>query len=118
MPNIRSLLEEGLAVSGPEYTRCRWHQARLSREILQCFEGVDALFVPATTDPAPDASTTGDPAFNSPWSYTGLPVVSFPIGLAPDGLPLAVQLVGRPFGEVGLFRVAAWCAVVLQRSGA
>ena len=59
-----------------------------------CDDKLDALITPATLGTAPDPSTTGDPAFNSPWSYTGLPTVSFPIGLATDGLPVAIQLVG------------------------
>ena len=108
-PKIRGLIEEGMAISAPEYLRCREHQGRLSREILACFVGVDALIVPATTDVAPDRSTTGDPALNSPWSYTGLPVVSLPTGLSPEGLPLAIQLVGRPWTESRLLATARWC---------
>ena len=65
--------------------------------------------MPATTRPAPDAATTGDPAFNSPWSYTGLPAVSFPSGWTPEGLPLGLQVIGKPWSEAELFRVAAWC---------
>ena len=56
---------------------------------------VDAMVTPAALGAAPDPSTTGDPAFNSPWSLLGLPTVSFPIGFSADGLPLAVQLIGR-----------------------
>jgi aspartyl-tRNA(Asn)/glutamyl-tRNA(Gln) amidotransferase subunit A len=108
-PNIRALLEEGLATPAPEYARCKEHQRQLTTEVLACFEGVDALLAPATPGAAPPANSTGDPAFNSPWSYTGLPVVSFPAGWSPERLPLAVQLVGRPWGEAGLFAAAAWC---------
>jgi aspartyl-tRNA(Asn)/glutamyl-tRNA(Gln) amidotransferase subunit A len=111
-PKIRALLEEGLACPAPEYARCKEHQRRLAEETLACFEGVDALLTPATTGPAPAADTTGDPAFNSPWSYTGYPTVSFPVGFSPDGLPLAVQLVGRPRQEGDLF-AAAWCEQAL-----
>jgi aspartyl-tRNA(Asn)/glutamyl-tRNA(Gln) amidotransferase subunit A len=112
-PKIRSLLEEGLACPAPEYARCKEHQRQLSKEILASFEDVDALLVPATTGPAPGADSTGDPAFNSPWSYTGLPVVSLLAGWSPEGLPLAIQLVGRPWGEAGLFAAALWCEEVL-----
>lgn len=70
---------------------------------------MDALICPATTGPAPAADTTGNPAFNAPWSYTGLPVLSIPVALSPDGLPLSLQLVGPHRGETGLFAVAAWC---------
>ncbi len=112
-PNIRKLLEEGLACPAPEYANCKEHQRRLSREVLSCFEGVDALLTPATRGPAPDAATTGDPAFTSPWSYTGLPTVSLPAGWSADGLPLAIQLVGPPWKEAELLSAAAWCEQIL-----
>jgi aspartyl-tRNA(Asn)/glutamyl-tRNA(Gln) amidotransferase subunit A len=113
-PCIRSLLEEGLKCPAPEYAHCKRHQQQLRREMEDCFAGVEALLTPATTDPAPDAGSTGDPAFNSPWSYTGFPTISFPAGRGPDGLPLAIQLVGRPWGEHELFPVALWCEDALS----
>jgi Asp-tRNA(Asn)/Glu-tRNA(Gln) amidotransferase A subunit family amidase len=79
-----------------------------------CFEGVDALLAPGATGPAPDASTTGDPAFNSPWSYTGLPSVSFLSGWSSDGLPLALQVLGPHWSEAELFGVAEWCETNLK----
>jgi len=109
-PNITKLLEEGIACPAAEYARTKEHQRQL-REDLWGDRGPfqEILLCPATTGPAPGAATTGDPAFNSPWSYTGLPVVSFPVGPSSDGLPLAVQLVGHQDGEKKLFQAAAWC---------
>jgi amidase len=40
-------------------------------------------------------------------SLSGLPVVSVPCGLDPDGLPVGLQIVGRPFGEEALLALAA-----------
>jgi aspartyl-tRNA(Asn)/glutamyl-tRNA(Gln) amidotransferase subunit A len=108
-PCIRTLLEEGLACPAPHYAQTKEHQWLLRQEMLASFGEVDVLLTPATRGPAPDAATTGDPAFNSPWSYTGLPTVSFPAGRSPEGLPLAVQLVGRPWHEADLLAAAAWC---------
>lgn len=108
-PGIRSLIEEGLAVDRAEYTRCKAHQQALKHEIAAAFRDVDVLACPAAVGPAPTTETTGDPSFNAPWSYTGLPTVSFPIGLSTDGLPLAIQLVGRLNDEATLFGAAAWC---------
>jgi aspartyl-tRNA(Asn)/glutamyl-tRNA(Gln) amidotransferase subunit A len=96
-PNILALLEEGLACPSHEYVRSKEVQAEVSRLMLGCFDEADALIMPATTGPAPDAETTGDPALNSPWSYTGFPVVSIPAGWTSDKLPLAIQLAGRPW---------------------
>jgi aspartyl-tRNA(Asn)/glutamyl-tRNA(Gln) amidotransferase subunit A len=112
-PKITSLLEEGLACPAPEYARCKEHQRQLTLEVQTCLQGVDALLAPATTGPAPDPSTTGNPAFQAPWSYTGLPTVSMPAGWTGDDLPLAVQLVGKAWGEAELFATAAWCEEAL-----
>jgi aspartyl-tRNA(Asn)/glutamyl-tRNA(Gln) amidotransferase subunit A len=112
-PNITKLLQEGLACSAAEYARTKEHQERLRQEMRDVASHHDALLCPATTGPAPDKRTTGDPAFNSPWSYTGLATVSFPVGLSDDGLPLSVQLVGGFLGDENLFRAAAWCENIL-----
>jgi aspartyl-tRNA(Asn)/glutamyl-tRNA(Gln) amidotransferase subunit A len=114
-PNIRGLLEEGLACPAPEYARTKEHQRRLQADARNWFVNVDALLIPATRGPAPDAATTGDPAFNSPWSYTGLPALSLPAGRSQDGMPLSIQLVGKPFDERGLLTAAAWCERVLAQ---
>ncbi len=114
-PRIRSLLEEGLATPAPEFIRVKEHQHQLSLEMRFTFVGRDTVMLcPATTGPAPAADTTGDPAFNSPWSYTGLPAVNIPIGLSSDGLPLALQLVGGHEEEANLLEAAAWCEEVLN----
>jgi Asp-tRNA(Asn)/Glu-tRNA(Gln) amidotransferase A subunit family amidase len=109
LPKIRGLLEEGFVCPAPEYARCREHQQQLTADMAGCFAEADVLVTPATTGPAPDTSTTGNPAFNSPWSYTGLPTVSLPTGQFVEGLPLAIQLVGAHGAETELLAAAAWC---------
>jgi amidase len=44
--------------------------------------------------------------FTAPWNVTGQPALSIPSGRTDDGLPVAVQLVGRPHSEGLLLRVA------------
>jgi aspartyl-tRNA(Asn)/glutamyl-tRNA(Gln) amidotransferase subunit A len=114
LPEIRKLVLEGLACPPAEYAQCRQHQKELSRQSAALLQEFDALLIPATTGPAPDAKTTGDPAFNSPWSYTGLPAVSLPSGQTSNDLPLAIQLVGRPWSEAQLLATAAWCEKCLS----
>jgi len=120
-PRIRELLEEGLRCPAPEYARCKEHQRELfmvmHNFLDNCDEGIhtrySCLLTPATTGPAPDAATTGNPVFNSPWSYLGMPTVSIPTGQMVQGLPLAIQLVGESWKEDELFFVAAWCEKAL-----
>ncbi len=120
-PRIAELVAEGLSLPAAEYIRCRRHleQARWSWQTIQyqdeAYREIRNLITPAAIGPAPDTSTTGDPIFNSPWSYTGRPTISLPIGLSPDGLPLALQLVGC-HGEDRLFRAALWCEAVIRRA--
>lgn len=112
-PKVRALLEEGLACPALEYAACMEHKGRLSREVLACFDGVDFLIAPSATGPASDLSTTGNPAFQAPWSYTGLPTVSLPAYWSNDDLPLCIQLVGPPWSEAELLAAAAWCEEAL-----
>jgi Asp-tRNA(Asn)/Glu-tRNA(Gln) amidotransferase A subunit family amidase len=112
-PKITSLLREGLATPAPEYAVCKAHQKQLKQDMLHCFVDCDFLLTPATTGPAPSAATTGDPVFNSPWSYVGLPTVCLLAGWSAEGLPIEIQLVGQPWDEANLLAAAAWCEQVL-----
>jgi aspartyl-tRNA(Asn)/glutamyl-tRNA(Gln) amidotransferase subunit A len=107
-PCIKQLLEEGLACPAAEFARTKEHQKELCDAVHFIFHGM-ILLCAATTGPAPLAETTGNPSFNSPWSYTGLPTISIQTGYFVDGLPLAIQLVAGPHREDLLFSVAAWC---------
>jgi len=109
-PLITGLLDEGLTISGVDYADALARQRTYSRQVASLLENVDALIMPSTDSTAPASrTTTGTPKFQAPWSCAGLPVVSLPCGLAADGLPTAVQLVGRRHGEMELLQVARWC---------
>jgi aspartyl-tRNA(Asn)/glutamyl-tRNA(Gln) amidotransferase subunit A len=112
-PKIRSLVEEGLAVPAVDYRASRVHRDETEAAVNGMIGNV-ILLTPATTGPAPDCSTTGEGVFNAPWSYTGHPTVSLPIGRTDEGLPLAVQLVGRRYEEPRLLIAAAWLEKRLQ----
>lgn len=110
-PRIAGLLDEGLAATSVDYSRALHHQLVFRREMEQCLAsaGVDALAMPAVANTAPPADTTGDPSFQAVWSFAGLPVVSFPVGLGDDGLPVALQFVGAPWTEHALLATAERC---------
>lgn len=113
-PRVRSLIDEGLATPAPEYQRAlNLQNAFFVASWTNWDDEIDVLITPATLGPAPDASTTGSPVFNSPWSFIGLPTVNIPIAWTDDGLPLAMQLVGRRYGEAAVLQMAAWCEKVI-----
>jgi aspartyl-tRNA(Asn)/glutamyl-tRNA(Gln) amidotransferase subunit A len=112
----REFIEHGLTVRGVEYFDAVQVQ-RLARErIAARLRQVDVLVSPTASAVAPPLSeeSTGQPAWQSPWSFTGFPSVSLPTGLSPDGLPTAIQLGLGPWQEARLLSIAAWVEQTLD----
>jgi Asp-tRNA(Asn)/Glu-tRNA(Gln) amidotransferase A subunit family amidase len=114
-PSISALIEEGFSIAAVDYAAALKHQSQFRGAAIEMLRGFDALLTPATVTAAPvSLETTGNPAFNSPWSLAGLPTVSFPCGLSPSGMPCGLQLAGRWKGECELLHAAAWCEEKLE----
>ena len=108
-PKITVYLENGFSHTARDYVAATDYRREVQRLAADAMEQVDALIMPTASGPAPrDRTQTGDTRFQSPWSYTGFPSISLPIGLASDGLPLGAQLACGPFREAQLLRTAAW----------
>src|SRR6266853_379392 len=98
------------------YLRAQKVRTLIKRDFEQVFAaGVDAMLAPATPSAAFAVGEKGgrDPVemylndvFTVPVNLAGLPGISVPGGLSADGLPLGLQLIGRPFGEGTLFSLA------------
>ena len=107
--HIRGLVASGLLVPASAYLRAQRIRAKFIREVEAILGGVDCLLTPSAPTTAPRGlESTGDPAFNSPWSLCGFPTMTVPSGLTGDGLPLGVQLTGLSFREGDLLAVAEW----------
>ena len=113
-PVLSRTIETGMLVPGVRYLEAQRLRRRFKDEITALATKVDVLLTPTTVTPAPrDLNTTGDPVFQTPWTFAGLPTVTVPSGLSLSGLPLGIQLVGRPFGEADLLAAARWCEATL-----
>jgi len=118
-PKIRGLIEEGLAIPGVEYVRAQQARRTFREEVTPLFGRYDALLMPVAPTTAPKGLTwTGDPGLCAPWSFSGLPAIALPSGLAVDGLPLSIQLVTAPFTEDRLLGAARWCEAILSFTAA
>lgn len=106
---ITSLIHEGSSVDIDDYTSCKERQIYWNAYLEKKLHGFHCFLVSATTSAAPTADSTGDPAFNSPWSFTGLPALSFPCKLSQSGLPLSIQIVSQENSESELFLMGKWC---------
>ncbi|MFG1297580.1 MULTISPECIES: Asp-tRNA(Asn)/Glu-tRNA(Gln) amidotransferase subunit GatA [Xanthobacter] len=98
------------------YLRAQKVRTLIKRDFDQAFAaGVDAVLTPATPSPAfgIGEKVKADPVemylndvFTVTVNMAGLPGISVPAGLSADGLPLGLQLIGRPFEETTLFSLA------------
>jgi amidase len=114
-PSIKTLIEAGIATSDADYEKAREHIDSLRAAMGALLDDVDALLLPTAPDTAPaDLTTTGPGIFCGPASFTGLPSISLPSGVAPNGLPFSIQLIGSALGEARLLNVAAWVEGVLD----
>jgi aspartyl-tRNA(Asn)/glutamyl-tRNA(Gln) amidotransferase subunit A len=103
-----------------EYQRILSARAHLARRMIaNLFEDIDLLVTPVWPFllPSRDESDVGArPEAASlmqrighntrPFNFLGLPVITVPVGLDPNRLPLSIQLVGKPFDEATLIRAA------------
>jgi len=112
---MQDAIAKGLQISGSDYVTTRRLQQRFRHDLDALCRTVDALLTPSTPTPAPrDLSTTGDPAFNGPASFSGLPSLGLPSGLSSSGLPFGIQLMSAAFSEERLLAVGKWCEAVLD----
>ena len=116
-PVITSIIERGLAAAAVDYRAARVHQQSFAVDLAAALDapaGPVIALTPATVASAPPLSdhSTGDPQFNSLWSFSGLPTCGVPACLGEDGLPLGLQL-GAARESFALFQAAAWCEAVL-----
>ena len=98
------------------YNRARKVRALIKRDFETVFaEGVDAILTPATPSAAFGLGemSEADPiqmylndVFTVTVNLAGLPGISVPVGLDAQGLPLGLQLIGRPWDEAGLLNHA------------
>jgi aspartyl-tRNA(Asn)/glutamyl-tRNA(Gln) amidotransferase subunit A len=119
-PQVLMRLQNGLAVPAVSYLEAmRWRGPALAAH-LAAVNGVDAVIAPVAPVAAPtiaesDVGNSPDAdaviqrltRFTRPVNYLGLPSLAIPSGFTRDGLPVGMQLIGRPFDEATLLRIGA-----------
>ncbi|MGQ3671235.1 Asp-tRNA(Asn)/Glu-tRNA(Gln) amidotransferase subunit GatA [Xanthobacter sp. TB0136] len=120
-PEVRRRIMIGTYVLSAGYYDAYYLKAQKVRTLIKrdfdnaFAQGVDAVLTPATPSPAfgIGEKVKADPVemylndiFTVTVNMAGLPGISVPAGLSADGLPLGLQLIGRPFEEESLFSLA------------
>ena len=118
-PDVRSLVEIGRFVTGPDYLKAEQYRAVLMEEFRKAFDNVDVILGPTTPITAwkvgewtvdvggkQESVLAASWRFTYPYNLTGLPAISVPCGFDRAGLPIGLQIAARPFDETMLLRVA------------
>lgn len=119
--DVRTLLEVGEVIPATHYLQAQRYRQLLRGEFLEAFKSVDVFVCPTLPFTAtPVGATTvviengveedmlsAIMQYTGVPSLTGLPALIVPCGFDADGLPVGMQIIGKPFDEATLFRVGA-----------
>ena len=109
---VRNRFLLGGLLSASDYNQALRVRRVIKDEMADALHQADVLVTPTYASPAPKiegyagGTTLTQPSFTGPFNVSGLPAVSTPSGLSGDGLPMGLQIVGRPFDEATALRVA------------
>jgi aspartyl-tRNA(Asn)/glutamyl-tRNA(Gln) amidotransferase subunit A len=118
-PDVRRLVEIGRFVTGPDYLKAEQVRAVLMEDFRRALDRVDVIVGPTTPITAwkvgewtarigdrDESVLAASWRFTFPYNLTGLPAISIPCGFDRHGLPIGLQIAGRPFDEATVLRVA------------
>jgi aspartyl-tRNA(Asn)/glutamyl-tRNA(Gln) amidotransferase subunit A len=106
----RQRLMAGAFVSAADYVNAQRHRAKLVAEVATVMQTADVLVFPTARCPAreigEDSMAAGfQPFFNRAFNVTGSPALSICNGFSATGLPLSLQIGGRPFEDALVLKV-------------
>jgi aspartyl-tRNA(Asn)/glutamyl-tRNA(Gln) amidotransferase subunit A len=117
--DVRERLRLGAVISGPQYVRAQQFRAVVREEVNRLLARRDVLVAPSTPITATPVDVTRVTIGNAqadvrgalisltrPFNLSGHPACSIPCGFSSEGLPIGLQIVGRPFDEATVLRVA------------
>lgn len=110
--DVRALIETSMTITAANYVRAQRERNLMLADTLRALENRAVLLAPTMATPAPRIDDSaydmiaGTVRFTGPFNATGQPVVAIPTGLSREGLPLSMQIIGKPFDEMTVLQVA------------
>lgn len=110
--DVLALLDQGSLVPAADYINAQRQRRLLLDQFHKLFQGIDCLITPSTPITAPRIGQTeitlADVKYDTRFLTTrfargcnalGFPALSMPCGESPEGLPIGLQIIARPFEE-------------------
>jgi aspartyl-tRNA(Asn)/glutamyl-tRNA(Gln) amidotransferase subunit A len=118
-PDVRALVEMGRLVTGPDYLKAEQYRRVLMDDFRRHFADLDVIVGPTmpltawrrgewdvTVGGQPESVLAASWRLTYPYNLAGLPAISLPCGVDRGGLPIGLQIAGKPFDERMVLRVA------------
>ncbi|MCL6453014.1 MAG: amidase [Alicyclobacillus sp.] len=120
--DVRQRLESAAGIPGADVVRAYAFQRKFRAAATRVFETerIDAVVTPTTALAATDIGQSKThiraievpvrshlTRYTNPWNFSGLPAISIPCGHTQDDLPVGLQLVGAPFADAKLLKMAS-----------
>ena len=118
-PSVRLRLEAGLFVTAADYLKAQQARARFNYEMSRVLRDVDLLAGPSEPITAPPILATevdiGERTvgtvgaltqYTRPYNISGTPAITVPCGFSQAGMPIGLQLAGRPYDDATVLRAA------------
>ncbi len=112
---MRQRVLAAFAYEAGTFVRAQQARAALRRQISEHFEAIDVLLTPIHPGPVPERGTPATNGLAIPFNCLGWPALTMPAGHSADGMPLSLQIVGRPWEEASVLSAAA--AIELALAG-
>ena len=118
-PLNRLMFQVAPSSTAVDYLKALTQVHQQSRKLIAVWEEIDVLLTPTLTRPAPKLGALGRNvetassefldwlSFTHPFNCTGQPAISLPLAQTKNGLPIGIQLVGRPRDEYTILSLAA-----------
>ena len=125
-PLNRQMLDAAPQSTAVDYLKALTELHQQARRLVATWEQIDVLLTPTLTYPAPTLGALGQDvntasadfldwlSFTHPFNCTGQPAISVPMAMSTAGLPIGVQLVGRPHDEYSILSLGAQLEAVVK----
>jgi amidase len=129
-PLNRLMFEVAPSSSAVEYLQTLTQLHQQARKLVSTWEQLDVLLTPTLTHPAPKIGAIGKQvetaseefldwlSFTHPFNCTGQPAISLPLATTRSGLPIGIQLVGRPRDEYSILSLGAQLEATIKPAAA
>ncbi|HYM85943.1 MAG TPA: amidase family protein, partial [Pseudoxanthomonas sp.] len=124
--DVRVRLEIGQFYLAVDYVKAQRLRAQVRQSMIASFGAADVMIIPAMPVLPPKSGTATInldgknqhvaptlTRFTSPINFCGFPALSMPCGKSKSGLPVNIQIVGRPGADASVLSTARWCEQVL-----